>query len=366
MRRLGLLVVVLALAGAGLALASGPSGPDRGRPSKHALRAREAASRARAAAAKVVNLAPGSDPAVLPGPVLIADRDNNRLIEVSPTGHVLWQFPRPGELPPGQTFKIPDDVFFTPDGHHVIVTEEDDFVVRIIDIQTGQVTYQYGHPGVSGSSADYLFNPDDALLHHNGQIIMGDIKNCRVLTITPPSHQITRQFGQTGACIHQAGVTYGSPNGAFPMSNGDTVVTEINGSWVDVLTPSGNVVSSANIPNFTYPSDTNEVRPGVFLSADYTDPGAVETFTPQGKLLWSYAPTGAKALNQPSLALPLPNGDVITNDDYNDRVIVIDPHTNKIVWQYGHTGHPGTRPGYLHKPDGIDLAPPYNLMSRFR
>ena len=25
------------------------------------------------------------------------------------------------------------------------------------------------------------------------------------------------------------------------------------------------------------------------------------------------------------------------NDDYNDRVIVVDPQTNRIVWQYGHT-----------------------------
>jgi hypothetical protein len=37
------------------------------------------------------------------------------------------------------------------------------------------------------------------------------------------------------------------------------------------------VLSSTNAPGFSYPSDTNEVRPGVLLSADYTDPGAIET-----------------------------------------------------------------------------------------
>ncbi|HZE05572.1 MAG TPA: hypothetical protein VE127_10135, partial [Solirubrobacteraceae bacterium] len=193
MRRLALLVVVVAVVGAGIALANSGGGPSRPRASKHDPHAHRTGYGAHAADAKVVNLAPGSNPSVLPGPVMIADRDNNRLIEVSPTGHVLWQFPRPGELAPGQTFKIPDDVFFTPDGHHVIVTEEDDFVVRIIDVQTGKVTYQYGHPGVSGSAADYLFNPDDAIQHHNGQIVMADIKNCRVLTITPPAHHVTRQ-----------------------------------------------------------------------------------------------------------------------------------------------------------------------------
>jgi hypothetical protein len=48
---------------------------------------------------------------------------------------------------------------------------------------------------------------------------------------------------------------------------------------------------------------------------------------------------------------------VLLNDDYNDRVIVINPKTDQIVWQYGHTGHPGTAPGYLNDPDGVDFLP---------
>ena len=48
---------------------------------------------------------------------------------------------------------------------------------------------------------------------------------------------------------------------------------------------------------------------------------------------------------------------IAANDDYNHRVIVIDPKTKRIVWQYGHTGVLGTGPGYLNKPDGLDLLP---------
>ena len=70
---------------------------------------------------------------------------------------------------------------------------------------------------------------------------------------------------------------------------------------------------------------------------------------------------GADKLDHPSLARPLPNGDVIANDDDNHRVIVIDPKTNLIVWQYGHTGASGTAPGWLNTPDGTDLLPPYSL-----
>ncbi len=310
-------------------------------------------------------LAPGSDPSVLPGPVLIADRDNNRLLEVSPTGTILWRFPAPGDLRPGQTFKLPDDAFFSPDGSRVIVTQEDEFAISVIDPAGNHIVYRYGHPGVPGAEPDYLHNPDDALLMASGDILAADIKNCRVLVIRPPAHAPLRQLGQTGSCEHRLGSSYGSPNGAFPMANGATAITEINGDWLDVLGPDGRPQFDTHPPGFTYPSDTNEVRPGLFLSADYIHPGAIETFRSDGRLQWRYDPTGPDALNQPSLALPLPNGDILANDDKNQRVIVIDPHTNRIVWQYGHTGIAGSGAGFLSNPDGVDLAPPHSLAMRF-
>jgi len=66
-----------------------------------------------------------------------------------------------------------------------------------------------------------------------------------------------------------------------------------------------------------------------------------------------YRPAGAAALNHPSLAVGLPNGDVLLNDDANHRVIVVDPRTNQVVWQYGVTGRPGSTLGFLNNPDGI-------------
>ena len=72
------------------------------------------------------HLAPGSDPSVLPGPILIADKRNNRLLIVDPRGRVRWRFPRRGDLPRGRTFQIPDDAFFSPDGQRVVFTAVDE------------------------------------------------------------------------------------------------------------------------------------------------------------------------------------------------------------------------------------------------
>ena len=310
------------------------------------------------------HLAPGSDPGVLPGDVLMADEGNNRLIVVDAEGRTVWTFPQPGDLPPGVQFENPDDAFFTPDGKDIIATEEEFSVVTLIDVATRRILWRYGTPGVPGDGPNQLSNPDDALVLPDGAVLMADIKNCRLVLVVPPNHVPAHVYGTTTqVCLHAPPARFGSPNGAFPMTNGHYLVTEINGDWVDEMGLDGTVYGSWHPPGVSYPSDTNEVRPGVYLTVDWSSPGQIETFDGTGGLLWRFAPTGGSALDHPSLALPLPNGDVLSTDDANDRVIVVDPRTNAVVWQYGVRGQPGEAPGYLNAVDGLDLAPPYSDLS---
>jgi hypothetical protein len=309
-------------------------------------------------------LAQGSDPSVLPGPILIADEGNNRLLIVDPQGRVRWEFPRPGDLASGQTFRLPDDAFFTNDGRFIVATEEEDFVISVIDIASHRIVQRYGVAGQPGMSANHLNNPDDAIMLPGGSILTADIKNCRLLLIAPGGDAPTRVYGESSnSCLHDPPLRFGSPNGAFPMLNGDYLVTEINGDWVDELRLDGTVVWSMHPPGVAYPSDTNEISAGRYLTVDYSKPGQVVIFNRAGATLWRYAPTRTGAeLNHPSLAVPLPNGDVLLTDDYNNRVIVVDPHTDRIVWQYGHNGVAGSGPGYLNHPDGLDPLPPRSLL----
>jgi outer membrane protein assembly factor BamB len=303
------------------------------------------------------HLIPGSNPAVLPGDVLIADHRNNRLLIVDPQGRIRWEFPRPGDLAHGQTFLVPDDAFFSPDGRYIVATQEDDAVISVISVATSKIIYRYGTPGVPGAGPNHLSNPDDAMLTPRGVMIAADIKNCRIVLITPPAHTLTRAIGSgTQGCGHAPPRQFGSPNGAFPLTNGHYLVTEINGAWVDEMSLSGAVRWSTNPPGVAYPSDTTEVYPGRYLTSDYSDAGQVVEFNSSGHLLWRFG-----GLNHPSLAMPLPNGDILLNDDFNHRVCVVDPATNRIVWQYGHTGVAGRGPGYLNDPDGVDLVPPNAL-----
>jgi hypothetical protein len=82
----------------------------------------------------------------LPYPVVIADRRNNRLIEVTPDQRIVWEFASPG---------------------------------------LGLFNY-----------------PDDAHLLEDGTFLTADIRNCRVLIIDPRRNEIVTEWGRPGACRH--------------------------------------------------------------------------------------------------------------------------------------------------------------------
>jgi hypothetical protein len=146
-------------------------------------------------------------------------------------------------------------------------------------------------------------------------------------------------------------------NGATPLPNGDILISEINGSWIDDVTRAGALRWSFQAP-VSYPSDPQPMPVGRILLADYSRPGAAVIVDHHGNVIWRYGPSsGPGMLDHPSLALPLGHGLIAINDDYRDRVVVVSLRARRIVWQYGVTDMAGTGPNRLNTPDGMDLMP---------
>ncbi|HLJ58644.1 MAG TPA: PQQ-binding-like beta-propeller repeat protein [bacterium] len=295
---------------------------------------------------------------VLPDDVLIADASNNRILLVTPDKHIVWQMPQPGRASP---LRDDDDVFFGPHFDEIITNEEDHHMISIIDFRTRRIVWSYGHPGVPGRAPGYLNTPDDAFLYARGGglITAADIKNQRIVFIDRRTKRIIKQYGHTGVMRIDPPRYFSAPNGDFPAPDQGMLVTQINGNDAILLDREGRVVWTLRFPSaFYYPSDANFTPDGNVICVFYTNPGAIVIMSPKGKVLWQYQVlSGPGRLNHPSLAVQLPNRMVLLNDDFNHRVIVIDPATKRIVWQYGHTGVPGTAPGYLNVPDGVDVLP---------
>ncbi len=289
----------------------------------------------------------------LPYPIVIADRRNNRLIEIAPDKRIVWEFPSPNL----KIYRGNDDVFFSPDGRRLMVNEEDNYDIHIIDYETRALTWTFGASDTKGSKPGYFNYPDDAHLLSDGKVVTADIRNCRVQFIDPETSTIIGQWGKEGTCKHDPPRFLAYPNGSTPLPNGDILVTEITDAWITRLTRDGKVVWSVRAPHVRYPSDAFPTRDGQVIVADFSKPGRIVIFDPKsGKVSWEYYErSGEKMLNHPSLALELPNGNIVANDDQRHRVIVIDRATKAIVWQYGVTDTPGHAPGYLFYPDGMDI-----------
>jgi hypothetical protein len=288
------------------------------------------------------------------GNLLIADRGNNRLLVVDAAKNVHWTFPSASSPAPADGFYFPDDAFFAKRGTAIITNEEEQDTIIEIAYPSGHVISTYGHPRQPGSGPGFLNQPDDAYLLADGRVTVADAKNCRVLFLEP-DFTFQSAIGSTGRCRHDIPRDVAYPNGDTPLANGNLLISEINGSFVDEVTPQGVVVWSQHLP-LAYPSDPQQIGPDLYLIADYAKPGGIYEFTREGRVTWSYsAPDGEGMLDHPSLVEQLPSGLLCVNDDYRHRVVIIDPVTKSIVWQYGQTDVAGTGPGQLNTPDGFDL-----------
>ncbi|HEX9044498.1 MAG TPA: PQQ-binding-like beta-propeller repeat protein, partial [Candidatus Limnocylindrales bacterium] len=286
-----------------------------------------------------------------PNGVLIADRGNGRLLVLDASRRIVWTFPAADSFSRPTPFNA-DDAFFSPDGKTITANDEGRHVIYRIDVATRKVVWAYGHLDRAGSARGYLNTPDDAYGLVNGDIVIADINNCRILEIAPDK-SIVRQWGRTGDCRTHAPATYGAPNGDTPLPDGGLLVTQIDGHRVERLAADGSLMWDIRVP-IAYPSDAQLDANGNVVVAGFTDPGAVVCMNPTtGKVLWLYRPTsGAGRLNHPSLAMPLANGMVSINDDDRNRLVVLDPAKMKLVWQYGTTDRAGSGPGQLSDPDG--------------
>jgi hypothetical protein len=291
------------------------------------------------------------------GKLLIADRGNNRLLLLDDSNEIVWTYPSNYAAAPPGGFYFPDDAFFADHGSEIISNQEQNETVVIIAFPSGRILWHYGHPRIPGTAPGYLHEPDDAYLLKNGKVVVADAQSCRVLIINRDK-TIARQIGTADVCTHGPPNYIGSPNGDTPLANGNILVSEINGAWITEYRPTGHLAWTVHL-DMHYPSDPQQLGPDRYLVSDYAHPGAILEFNRAGKILYRYQPTsGPGELERPSLTELLPSGVFMSNDDYRDRMVAIDPTTRARVWQYGVADTPGTAPGMLNIPDGFDLLMP--------
>ncbi len=308
--------------------------------------------------APLVCLLPGQGaalPALPPGVpftghLLIAESSRkSRILEINPSGTVTWTLST-ASPPLAHPLGAPDDAFYTTGCTAIVANSEYGQGALAVNRLTSAVLWQIGSYLRRGDNLTHFNNPDDAVPAADGTVWMADINNCRLLHLNGATGALIGMLGGHG-CSHNPPWQFSEPNGAFPTSSGSLVVTEISGSWVTWLNPNGSVRWSHRVPA-AYPSDALALPDGSVLLTDYSSFGAVLRVAADGTVVWRYAPSGAGQLNHPSIAIPLASNRIAICDDFGNRIIVVDPTTSRVVWEWS-----GNAAYHLLRPDGLDYRP---------
>jgi plastocyanin len=293
-----------------------------------------------------------------PGNLLITDEFNNRVIELDPvTNKIVWSFgsgngslcnPGPGSiigandaerLAGGLTLMAGTG---NPAGFPPVAACKDNRV--IIVNPAGDITWQYGEAGVTGSGADQLNVPVFAVQLPNGNILITDQGNKRVIEVNS-TKQIVWSYGPTsgpGALKN--------PNSAEALTNGDVLIADQNHNRVIEVNSTGGIVwqysQGLKTASFASRLPNNDT-----LIADAGHSRVVEVSS-AGQVVWQYFTNYTANSNPtplPSNGFRLANGDTSIADTLNDRVIIVNS-ANQTVYQYGMTNVPGNGPGLLNWP----------------
>jgi len=207
---------------------------------------------------------------------------DNRVLLVDPFGKIVWQYGQFGQAGDGpDLLNVPVQCTWLPTGH-VLITDQSNN--RIIEVNLEkQIVWSY--PGSNTNDADQLNGPNSAELLANGHILIADQGNNRALEVNR-NDVILKTFSATN--------TVNIVAFASRLPNGDTLLTDAGNSRIVE-------VNANDIPVWQYFTDT--------------DPLSV-------------------AAPLPTRAVRLRDGNTLISDQFNNRVIEVDPYGN-IVADYG-------------------------------
>jgi hypothetical protein len=281
-----------------------------------------------------------------PGDILIADQFNNRVVEATPSGNIVWQFGLgPNDFSPKSIIGCNDAQRVgpytlmagtgTPAG---VVPQAPDGVAdnRVLLVDPfKRIVWQYGQFGVTGSGPNQLSTPVQSTWLPNLDVLITDQANNRIIEVNLAKKIVWQYPGNnTNASDQLSG-----PNSAELLENGHVLisdqgnnraleVTHDNNDQIIKTFSAGGTVSivafSSRLPNGdTLLTDSGNAR---VVEVDAND-----------NIVWEYDID----TNPPSVPMPLPtravrlkNGDTLISDQFNNRVIRVNM-AGTIVMSYG-------------------------------
>jgi outer membrane protein assembly factor BamB len=139
---------------------------------------------------------PNSAERLANGDTLIADESNNRVIEVTTDGKIVWQYPKTLDAASLAMLNVAGFAsrLTSPSGHTLISDTNNNRIIEVID-STFKVFWQYSTANRNPNNP--MPNPSCAVRLKSGNTLITDQFNHQVIEVTPES-KIVWQYGQIG------------------------------------------------------------------------------------------------------------------------------------------------------------------------
>jgi len=308
-----------------------------------------------------------------PGNLLIADQFNNRVIELDPSGNIVWSFGRgPNDFTAQSVIGVNDAQRVgpftlmagtgTPAG---VIPQAPDGVVdnRVLLVDAyGEIAWQYGQFGQTGSEPNLLNTPVQCTFLPNLDVLITDQGNNRIIEVNLRKKIVWSYPGSNPVAADQLS----GPNSAELLANGHLLIADQGNNRAIEVTRADRIVrtftagGTASIVAFA-----SRLNNGDTLLTDSGNSRAVEV-NANDRIVWQYYTDTdplSVAAPLPTRAIRLKNGDTLISDQFNNRVIHVN-HAGRIVASYGLPldggGAIGNNTGYSTRTSQDGLYSPYD------
>jgi hypothetical protein len=302
-----------------------------------------------------------------PGNILIADQSNNRVIEIGPDGQIVWHWGNgPNNISPKSAIGTNDALRV---GGNTLISGTGvppglepkcpagcaDNRVFFVD-RKGDIIWQYGQYGVTGSGPNQLNTPVEATWTASHTVFITDQGNQRVIEVTKAG-QIVWQYGTTGVAGNAAD-QLSNPNSVEVLDNGHLLIADENNNRAIEVDRQKNIVATFTIGGTASGvAFASRLPNGNTLITDSNNNRVVEVNT-NDQPVWTYVTNtqpGSNPAPLPTRAIRLKNGNTIISDQFNHRVILV-RHDKTIARQWGALNKPGF--GFFSADQGLNA--PYD------
>lgn len=308
------------------------------------------------------------------GNILIADQFNNRVIEATPEGKIIWSFglgpndfssnsiigvndaQRVGALTLMAGTGTPPNVI--PQAPNGVVDNR----VMLVD-PFGREVWQYGQFGVTGSDFNELSVPVQCTWLPTYHVLITDQGNNRIIEVNLDKNIVWEYPGTDTNASDQLN----SPNSAELLENGHILISDENNNRALEVTRDDVIVKTFTAGNtLGAVAFASRLPNGHTLLTDAGNARAVEVDA-NDNVVWQYVTTNSPLsipMPLPTRAIRLHDGDTLISDQFNNRVIRVN-HGKHIVKEYGlplqgGAGPIGPNVGYDTKTTQKGLYSPYD------